>query len=69
MAAAGPAWRITQIASGLGRKRNQRDTLVALGLNKLHRSRIVPDTPSMRGRIERVRHLLKVERLDDGGAA
>ena len=65
-AAAGPATRqlrITQIGSAIGRKGYQRANLVALGLNKMHRSRIVPATPSMLGRIERVKHLLKVEQL------
>jgi large subunit ribosomal protein L30 len=62
----GARFRLTQIRSGSGRLRNQRDTLVALGLNKMHRTRVVPDTDSMRGRIERVKHLLKVERLEAG---
>ena len=55
--------RITQIGSPIGRKAYQRANLVALGLNKMHRSRVVTGTPSMRGRIERVKHLLKVEEL------
>ena len=55
--------RITQIGSPIGRKAYQRANLIALGLNKMHRSRIVPGTPSMLGRIERVKHLLKVEQL------
>ena len=55
--------RITQTGSPIGRQSYQRANLVALGLNKLHRSRIVPATPSMLGRIKRVEHLLKVEQL------
>ncbi len=53
--------RITQVRSPIGRPAYQRATLVALGLNKLRRSKVVPDTPENRGRIERVRHLLQVE--------
>jgi large subunit ribosomal protein L30 len=52
---------ITQTGSPIGRPDDQRKTLVALGLNKLHRSREVDDTPDNRGRIEKVKHLLRVE--------
>ena len=56
--------KITQIGSPIGRPADQRATLVRLGLNKLHRTRIVEDTPANRGRIEKVRHLLKVEPVE-----
>lgn len=52
---------ITQIGSPIGRPDYQRANLVALGLDKLHRTRVVDDTPENRGRIERVKHLLRVE--------
>ena len=52
---------ITQTGSPIGRPDDQRKTLVALGLNKMHRSRAVDDTPENRGRIEKVKHLLRVE--------
>ena len=52
---------ITQTGSPIGRPAYQRKTLIALGLNKLHRSRSVDDTPENRGRIERVKHLLRGE--------
>ncbi len=52
---------ITQTGSAIGRPDDQRKTLVALGLNKLHRSRAVDDTPENRGRIDKVKHLLRVE--------
>jgi large subunit ribosomal protein L30 len=52
---------ITQTGSPIGRRDDQRKTLVALGLNKLHRSRLVDDTPENRGRIDKVKHLLRVE--------
>ena len=55
--------RVTQIRSGLGRKPGQQETLTGLGLNKLRASREVEDTPSARGRIRKVAHLIKVEEL------
>jgi large subunit ribosomal protein L30 len=58
--------RITQVKSPIARPDVQERTLVALGLNKLHRSRVVADTPAMRGRIEKVKHLLRVEPVTEG---
>jgi len=55
--------RITQIGSPIGRPDNQQATLKGLGLNKLHRSRELEDTPSVRGMIEKVQHLVRVEKL------
>lgn len=53
--------RVTQVRSPIGRKADQRATLIGLGLNKLNRSRELEDTPSVRGMIDKVRHLLQVE--------
>jgi large subunit ribosomal protein L30 len=61
MATAKSRIRITQIGSPIGRPNDQRATLVGLGLNKLHRSREVEDTPAVRGMIAKVRHLVRVE--------
>ena len=55
--------RVTQTASALGRKPGQKETLVGLGLNKLRRSRELEDTPSVRGMLRAVAHLVKVEEL------
>jgi len=55
--------RVTQIGSPIGRKRDQRATLIALGLNKLHRSRELDDTPVVRGMVAKVGHLLRVEEV------
>ena len=55
--------RVTQIASGLGRKPGQIGTLIGLGLNKLRATRELEDTPSVRGMIRKVAHLIKVEEL------
>lgn len=53
--------RVTQIGSPAGRKPGQRETLVGLGLNKMRRTRELEDTPSVRGMIRKVAHLVKVE--------
>ncbi|NVN09985.1 MULTISPECIES: 50S ribosomal protein L30 [Nguyenibacter] len=53
--------RVTQVASGNGRKPGQQATLVGLGLNKIGRTRELEDTPSVRGMITKVAHLVKVE--------
>jgi large subunit ribosomal protein L30 len=53
--------KVTQIGSPIGREGSQRATLRGLGLDKLHRSRELEDTPSVQGMIDKVRHLLRVE--------
>ena len=58
-----PKVRVTQTASGLGRKPGQKETLIGLGLNKIRRTRELEDTPSVRGMIRKVAHLVKVEDL------
>jgi large subunit ribosomal protein L30 len=53
--------KVTQIGSPIGRPETQRATLIGLGLNKLHRSRELEDTPAVRGMITKVHHLVQVE--------
>ena len=53
--------RVTQIASPIGRKPGQRETLIGLGLNKIRRTRELEDTPAVRGMIRKVAHLVRVE--------
>jgi large subunit ribosomal protein L30 len=53
--------KVTQVGSPIGRPKDQRQTLVGLGLNKLHRSRELEDTPAVRGMIRKVQHLVRVE--------
>jgi large subunit ribosomal protein L30 len=53
--------KITQIGSPIGRRSDQRRTLIGLGLNKINRTRFLEDTPAVRGMVARVRHLVKVE--------
>lgn len=52
---------ITQTGSSIGRRRDQRQTLIGLGLNKLNRTRTLEDTPSVRGMINKVQHLVRVD--------
>jgi large subunit ribosomal protein L30 len=52
---------ITQIKSGIGYRKKTKDTLKALGLRKLNQTVEKIDTPSIRGMIYKVSHLLKVE--------
>lgn len=52
---------VTQIRSPIGREGDQRATLKGLGLNKINRSRTLEDTSSVRGMIEKVKHLVRVE--------
>ena len=53
--------RVTQTRSVAGRKPGQKETLIGLGLNKINRSRVLEDTPAVRGMINKVAHLVKVE--------
>ena len=52
---------VTQTGSPIGRKEYQRATLVGLGLNKIGRTKTLEDTPSVRGMIRKVAHLIKVQ--------
>ena len=56
--------RVTQVRSPIGRPADQRQTLVGLGLNKMHRSRELEDTPSVRGMIAKVKHLVRVDEAE-----
>jgi large subunit ribosomal protein L30 len=58
--ASGKTVTVKQIASPIGRTKNQEGTLIGLGLNKMHRQRTLEDTPAVRGMIYKVRHLVAV---------
>ena len=60
MAEAKKTIKVEQVASPLRRHHDQRETLIGLGLNKIGRSRDLPDTPSTRGMIRKLRHLVRV---------
>ncbi len=52
---------VTRTGSDLGRPEWARQTLIGLGLAKTHRTRTLEDTPAVRGMINRVKHLVRVE--------
>jgi large subunit ribosomal protein L30 len=58
---------VEQIASANRRPEVQTKTLIGLGLNKLHRKRVLEDTPAVRGMINRISHLVRI--VDEKGKA
>ncbi len=61
MNAGGKTIKVTQTGSPIGRPKDQRATLVGLGLKKINRTSELEDTPSVRGMIDKVSHLVRVE--------
>ena len=51
---------VTQTKSPIGGQSDQKKTLIGLGLNKIGRSKVLNDTPSVRGMINKVKHLVEV---------
>ena len=60
MAKSGKTVTIEQIKSANRRPPDQAQTLIGLGLNKLHRRSTLEDTPSVRGMIDKVAHLVRI---------
>jgi large subunit ribosomal protein L30 len=58
--------KVIQRKSAIGRSQRQRDTLRGLGLNKLHKERILEDTPAIRGMINKVNHLIEWSVVENG---
>ncbi|ODN30353.1 50S ribosomal protein L30 [Fervidobacterium thailandense] len=56
--------KITLVRSPIGYKYDQKDTVRRLGLRKMHQTVIKDDTPQIRGMINKVKHLLKVEEIE-----
>ena len=52
--------KVTYVRSAIGYNKNQMKILEALGFKKLHQTRVLPDNPSIRGRLYHVRHLVEV---------
>ncbi len=61
MNAATKTVKVTQTGSPIGRPKDQRATLVGLKLNKMNRTSELEDTPAVRGMIDKVSHLVRVE--------
>lgn len=55
--------KVTQVKSGIDRSERQKQTLIALGLKKMHASKEVEATPQILGMVNKVNHLIKVELL------
>lgn len=53
--------KVTQTGSPIRRPKDQRQTLIGLGLNKMYKTRELEDTPAVRGMIAKVSHLVRVE--------
>ena len=53
--------KLTQTGSPIRRTSDQRATLIGLGLNKMHKTVELEDTPSIRGMINKVQHMVRVE--------
>lgn len=51
---------VRQVGSPIRRPKDQRATLVGLGLNKMHKTRELEDTPSVRGMIDKIPHLVEI---------
>jgi large subunit ribosomal protein L30 len=51
---------VRQIGSPIRRPAIQRQQLIGLGLNKMHRTRELPDTPSVRGVVAKIPHLVEI---------
>jgi len=57
--------KITQIRSTIGRNERQKRTIRALGIRRMHQTVIHNDTPQIRGMIQKVKHLIKVEEIEE----
>ncbi len=56
---------IKQVRSAIGRKYDQKNTLVALGITRVGRKVIHNDTPQIRGMIKKIEHLLEVSEIEE----
>ena len=61
--------KVTYVKSSIGYAKDQKATVRSLGLRKLHQSVVHEDSPAIRGMVFKVKHLVKVEELNDGSAA
>ena len=57
--------KVTQIKSVIGSKVDHKRTVRALGLKRIRDSRVHDDTPQIRGMLHKVRHLVRVEEVDE----
>jgi large subunit ribosomal protein L30 len=57
--------KVTLVRSPIHREQSQKDTVRGLGLRRLHHTRVLEDSPAIRGMITKVQHLVTVEPADD----
>ncbi|HET7480979.1 MAG TPA: 50S ribosomal protein L30 [Rubrobacteraceae bacterium] len=57
--------KVTQLKSVIGSKEPHKRTIKALGLKRIRDSRVHGDTPQIRGMLHKVRHLVRVEEVDE----
>jgi len=53
--------RVRQIKSGIGYAKDQKATLIGLGIRRMHKVVELEDTPSVRGMVNKIRHLVRIE--------
>lgn len=58
-------FRVLQVRSGIGQPQRQRDTLRGLGLTRIRSERVLLDTPAIRGMLDKVKHLVEWEQVDE----
>ena len=58
-----PKIKIKQLKSPIGRNNKQRETLISLGLNKINRERTLESNAAIKGMINKVKHLIKVDEV------
>jgi len=59
-----PKLKVTQLKSGIGRPYRQKETLKGLGLRGINKSVVIDNTPSFRGMVKKVLHLVSVEEVN-----
>ena len=60
-----PKIKVTYVKSAIGYRQSQKETVRSLGLRRLNNSVVLEDTPSNRGRVETVKHLVRVEPAEE----
>jgi len=57
--------KVTLVKSSIGNRKNQKENLKGLGLNRINSSRTLENTPSVRGMLRKVQHLIRIETLEN----
>ena len=57
--------KVTLVKSSIGNRKNQKENLKGLGLSRINSSRTLENTPSVRGMLRKVQHLIRIEMLEN----